>query len=76
MPKKKTAKTKIANAPQDKLGHAVAAYLDTQGWDAHVVGPCEVRTVHGIDRSGTILQQYEFVAKFYGRKTPVPCADR
>lgn len=62
---------KIANVANDKLEHAVAAYLDKQGWDAHVVGPCEVRTVHGIDASGTVLQQYEFVAKFYGRKTPV-----
>lgn len=63
---------KIANVANDKMAHAVAVYLEKQGWDAHVVGPCEVRnaTPSG-DRSGVVLQQYEFVAKFYGRKTPV-----
>ncbi len=41
-----------------------------------MVGPCEVRNVAGAPHGdGRELKQYEFVAKFYGRKTPVKCVD-
>ena len=76
--KKSITTSKIANV--DKMGVAIAEFLATQGWDAHVVGPCEVRVQHAYnggtrlgDATGKELAQYEFIAKFYGRRTPVPC---
>lgn len=79
MPKRKTKRpTRVkTTANLDAMGQAVSAFLNTQGWDAFVVGPCEVRVPPNYannqkthDASGATLGQYEFIAKFYGRRTP------
>lgn len=66
-----------ASGPGDRMCHAIADYLDTQGWQAGVVGPCEMRVPHSYvgnqrigDATGKTLAQYEFVAKFYGCRKP------
>lgn len=77
--RKRTRARKITpQRDNDQMAKAVGAYLGKNGWDAHVVGPCEVRTgTPGGDLSGRVLAQYEFIAKFYGRRTPpkeeTPC---
>lgn len=76
----KKAKRKSPGTGQtdnDRMAKAVAGYLGKNGWDAHVVGPCEVRTGdNGSDPSGRALAQYQFIAKFYGRRTPPVCPEK
>lgn len=82
MKKRKTKKVRIANVSSDTMARGIAAFLSTKGWDAFVVGPCEVRipiAFNGGERlgdpTGKTLGQYEFIAKFYGKRQVVPCAE-
>lgn len=86
MAKRPTRKTRVKpqQAIDDAMGQAIAKFLATKGWLTNVVGPCEVRVPHSYvgnqrigDVSGKTLAQYEFIAKFYGRRAPEdPCADK
>lgn len=80
MAKKAVAAKKTKKDPiVDTMGKAIAAFLDTQGWNACTIGPCEVRVVHAYnnnqqktgDATGRTLAQYEFIVKFYGHKRAV-----